>query len=338
MEIMTVMVVQVYGSPIFTLSTHECVRIHIWDIILGILHSFVLCILSWCHPSLPSTLSVLKSSTLPFETFVRIKKPWISSSGMSIFWRSMSWRIQCITLQEWASLVVQQLRICLPMQGTQVWSLVLEDSICLSTTKPVFNNYVPQLLKHWSPCTAESLLYRDTEHFRGQEWMELRKTMWALRGPSTELLPNLCSREHHLCWQLGNVSSPKDYCAPPGVSFCITRAKKQSRCSLPTITLVSPTEIHQCVSGMLITWSECCPSIPRDTASLNWITSWVQCPLCWSTTLVSPAGARALGTWRGRGEVTQKDPAVVLWWNQLSETPTHPLDIQNWHILHGRFR
>ena len=36
-----------------------------------------------------------------------------------------------------ASLVVQWLRICLAMQGTQVLSLVLEDLTCLGATKPV---------------------------------------------------------------------------------------------------------------------------------------------------------------------------------------------------------
>ena len=36
-----------------------------------------------------------------------------------------------------AFLVVQWLRICLPMQGTSVQSLVQEDSTCLGATKPV---------------------------------------------------------------------------------------------------------------------------------------------------------------------------------------------------------
>ena len=40
-----------------------------------------------------------------------------------------------------ASLVVQWLRICLPMQGTQVQALVQEDPTCLGATKPVHHNY-----------------------------------------------------------------------------------------------------------------------------------------------------------------------------------------------------
>ena len=39
------------------------------------------------------------------------------------------------------SLMVQWLRIHLPMQGTQVWSLVWKDSTCLGATKPMCHNY-----------------------------------------------------------------------------------------------------------------------------------------------------------------------------------------------------
>ena len=38
-------------------------------------------------------------------------------------------------------LVVQWLRICLPMQGTRVRSLVWEDPTCRRATKPVRHNY-----------------------------------------------------------------------------------------------------------------------------------------------------------------------------------------------------
>ena len=48
-----------------------------------------------------------------------------------------------------ASLVAQWLRICLPMQGTQVQALVQEDPTCCGATKPMHHNYwacAPQLL------------------------------------------------------------------------------------------------------------------------------------------------------------------------------------------------
>ena len=39
------------------------------------------------------------------------------------------------------SLVVQWLRICLPMQGAWVRALVQEDPTCRGATKPVCHNY-----------------------------------------------------------------------------------------------------------------------------------------------------------------------------------------------------
>ena len=41
----------------------------------------------------------------------------------------------------WASLVAQWIRICLPMQGTRVQSLVREDPTCRGAIKPVRHNY-----------------------------------------------------------------------------------------------------------------------------------------------------------------------------------------------------
>ena len=44
--------------------------------------------------------------------------------------------------KDWgASLVAQWLRICLPMQGTQVRALVWEDPTCRGATRPVSHNY-----------------------------------------------------------------------------------------------------------------------------------------------------------------------------------------------------
>ena len=39
------------------------------------------------------------------------------------------------------SLLVQRLRICLPVQGTQVWSLVWEDSTCCGAAKSMCRHY-----------------------------------------------------------------------------------------------------------------------------------------------------------------------------------------------------
>ena len=76
----------------------------------------------------------------------------------------------------WASLVEQWLRICLPIQGTQVQALVQEDPTCHGATKPVRHNYwaralepvcrnywayVPQLLK---PACLEPMLHNKRSH------------------------------------------------------------------------------------------------------------------------------------------------------------------------------
>ena len=47
----------------------------------------------------------------------------------------------CKISHQWASLVVQWLRICLLMQGTQVRALVWEDPTCCVATRPVSHNY-----------------------------------------------------------------------------------------------------------------------------------------------------------------------------------------------------
>ena len=50
------------------------------------------------------------------------------------------------------SLLIHWLRVCPPMQGTQVWVLVWEDSTCYGATKnPWCRNY-------WSPHTLEAVL------------------------------------------------------------------------------------------------------------------------------------------------------------------------------------
>ena len=57
-------------------------------------------------------------------------------------------------MEDETSLVAQWLRIQLPMQGTQVRSLVWEDPTCHRATKLVRHNYwayAPQLLKPMRP-------------------------------------------------------------------------------------------------------------------------------------------------------------------------------------------
>ena len=53
----------------------------------------------------------------------------------------------------WTSLVVQWLRIYLPIQGTRVWSLVPENSICCRASKPMSHNYRAQPSSR-APCST----------------------------------------------------------------------------------------------------------------------------------------------------------------------------------------
>ena len=58
--------------------------------------------------------------------------------------------------QDWTSLVVQWLKICLPMQRTRVWSLVQEDPRCCKAAKPMCHNYCA--------CAPASTLWNKRSH------------------------------------------------------------------------------------------------------------------------------------------------------------------------------
>ena len=60
-------------------------------------------------------------------------------------------------MDNWISLVVQWLRICLPMQETQVPSLVQEDLTYCRTTKSMYHNY-------WSLWALEPTLCNKRSH------------------------------------------------------------------------------------------------------------------------------------------------------------------------------
>ena len=65
----------------------------------------------------------------------------IDDLALHVMWSSQSW-FQSFKKQMFrASLMAQWLRICLPMQGTWVQSLVWEDPTCRGATKPVSHNY-----------------------------------------------------------------------------------------------------------------------------------------------------------------------------------------------------
>ena len=72
-------------------------------------------------------------------------------NGLLIFQFKRFFTVGRLSIEDYArlgtSLVAQWLRICLPMQGTQVRALVREDPTCRRATKPTSHNY-------WA-CTLE---------------------------------------------------------------------------------------------------------------------------------------------------------------------------------------
>ena len=61
------------------------------------------------------------------------------------------------------------MRICLPIQGTQIQSLVWEDPICLSAAKSVYHNARACALElerynYYSPCALEPVLHNKRNH------------------------------------------------------------------------------------------------------------------------------------------------------------------------------
>ena len=63
-----------------------------------------------------------------------------------------------------SSLVVQWIRIHLPMQGTQVRSLVREHSTCCGTSNPVCQNYWVPMLQLLKPACLEPMLHNRGNH------------------------------------------------------------------------------------------------------------------------------------------------------------------------------
>ena len=64
---------------------------------------------------------------------------WWECKLIQSLWRTV-WRF-LKKLNIGASLVAQWLRVCLPMQGTQVRALVWEDPTCCGAAGPVSHNY-----------------------------------------------------------------------------------------------------------------------------------------------------------------------------------------------------
>ena len=71
----------------------------------------------------------------PHSSTLAWKIPWVKEPGRLQSMGSLG------VGHDWTCLVVQWIRIHLPMEGTWVGSLVREDSTCHGAAKPVGHNY-----------------------------------------------------------------------------------------------------------------------------------------------------------------------------------------------------
>ena len=74
--------------------------------------------------------------------FGKMRKFWDDGGdGAQYGCTQCPWPIHLKLVKTGTSLVVWQIRICLPMQRRYVWPLIQEDSTCRGATKPVRHNY-----------------------------------------------------------------------------------------------------------------------------------------------------------------------------------------------------
>ena len=115
-----------------------------------------------------------------------------------------------------ASLVVQWLGICLPVQGTRVRSLVWEDPTCRGATRPMSHNYwacalEPTSHNYWSP----------RAHGPRAHALQQREAT-AMRSPRNATKSNPC-------WpQLEKAASTKTQCSQ-SINQCIKRKKRKEQ-------------------------------------------------------------------------------------------------------------
>ena len=91
-----------------------------------------------------------------------------SEKCKSFFSLVMGCKCLSISATEYRCLVVQWIRIRLPVQGTRVWSLVQEDSPCRGATKPMCHSYWARVLQLLKPMHLETVLCSKRSHHNAQ--------------------------------------------------------------------------------------------------------------------------------------------------------------------------
>ena len=115
---------------------------------------------NWINPSKNYTSNIKFGQKL-FETNLVVQSCHFSKTIFLLFKKLF-----------WASLVVQWLRMPLPMQGTWVRALVQEDPTCCRAAKPVYYSYLacaqspqaatagPPCLQLWKPACLEPMIHK----------------------------------------------------------------------------------------------------------------------------------------------------------------------------------
>ena len=101
---------------------------------------------------------------------------------------------QFLKINRETSLVLQWLRVCLPMQGTWVRSLVQQDSTCCGAAKPVCHNYwtcalEPSGCNYWAhmPQVLKAV------HPRACALQQEKPPQWEACAPQWRVAPTLCN-------------------------------------------------------------------------------------------------------------------------------------------------
>ena len=97
------------------------------------------------------------------------------------------------------SLVAQWLRIHLPTQGAQVWSLVQEDPTCCGATKPVATTTEAHVLQLLKPVRLEPVLHNKRSHHK-----------WEARAPQRRVAPRSLQLEKTHMQQRGPNATKKE--------------------------------------------------------------------------------------------------------------------------------
>ena len=127
--------------------------------------------------------------------FIKVcnNKKLLLNSWQVVRCSSFAWHPSSPVQKTGTSLVAPWLRIRLPMQGTQVWSLVQEDTTCCRAAKPVRHNY-------WA-CALEPGEVRCRKYFS-----------------SHALEPVLCNKRSH-CNQKPAATTRENLCAAMKTQF-----------------------------------------------------------------------------------------------------------------------